>query len=82
MERAEEEYLQATADVAESGSVLTEKIFADVHAIHAQWDELDYAAREQMGEIIEDYMDSRDDYLATLPVEERRRLEQLYPKWW
>ena len=37
---------------------------------------------EQMGEIIEDYMDSREDYLASLPVEERRSLEQLNPKWW
>ena len=80
--QAEDEYLQATADVLETSSVLTEKIFKAVHAIHAKWNELNYAAREQMGEIIEDYMDSREGYLASLPVEERRRLEQLYPKWW
>ena len=82
VEQKEEELLQASADVAESQGALTEQIIEVVHIIHSKWDELDYAQREQFGEVIEDYMDSREDYLASLPIEDRLRLEKLYPKWW
>ena len=82
VEQKEEDLLQASADVAESQGALTEQIIEVVHIIHSKWDELDYAQREQFGEVIEDYMDSREDYLASLPIEDRLRLEKLYPKWW
>jgi len=81
-DKANEEYIQATANLAEHEQGLIEKIFEAVHMIHAGWDELDFAAREQFSEILDTYMDNREDYLSRLPIESRRKLEAKFPKWW
>jgi hypothetical protein len=43
---------------------------------------MDYAAQEQFRDVIDSYMDSREEYLSRLPIETRQRLEEEYPKWW
>ncbi len=81
-DRAMETYYQSTANLAESKAALLEKMFECYHAIHAKWDELDYLQRESFAESMESYMENREHYLASLPMEVRQSLEERFPKWW
>ncbi len=82
VDEAEEKLLHAGANLAESMAELGESMIATMHELHETWDDMDYSTQEQMREIIEDYMESREGYLAAMPIDERMRLEALYPQWW
>ena len=82
VEATQEAYLQSVANLADHKTGLNVAVIQAMHEIHAVWEDLDYQARESFNELLEEYKEQREGFLAALPLDERRRLEELYPQWW
>lgn len=78
--KAEDELLEAQANVADKLPQATEAIFAIAAGLRESWEGMDAEEREKCGPLLEEIAEKREQMLADLPIEERRRIEEKYPQ--
>jgi hypothetical protein len=77
--KAEENALQARAQLADAERQATVSIFRGVAQLKAQWPSMTPEQRAKAGPILEQFARNREKFLAEMPIEERRRLEEEFP---